>query len=221
MTTLTESKKALIDKWQEKGIDPHLLQAFQDVPREAFIPEKLKDQAYLDQPLHIGHDQTISQPTTIMNMLQLLDASPKHKVLEIGAGSGYVCALLASMGCEVIGIEIVPELAVGSSKVLESLGFGDKVAIHAGDAGGGWEEDAPYNRILCSAAYAEVPHHLFDQLKVAGIMVAPVGSIEQRMLVMKKKKGGEIVEEDHGAYVFVPVTGKFGDGSEDLRMPLV
>ncbi len=214
MTTLTESKRGLMEKWRSDGIPANLIRAFERVPREEFIPEPLRAQAYVDQPLLIGHEQTISQPTTVMNMLMLLELKPKMKILEIGSGSGYVAALLSVLGCSVTGLEIVPELAIRSARAIEKSGLKD-VKIHAADGGGGWEENAPYDRIVISAACPEVPRHLFWQLKKGGVLVAPVGLIEQRMIVCRKKGEKDIVEEDHGAYVFVPLTGRFGDGNPE------
>jgi protein-L-isoaspartate(D-aspartate) O-methyltransferase len=214
VATLTESKRILIEMWRAQNVPEPILKAFERVPREEFVTEGMRKQAYLDQPLHIGHEQTISQPTTIINMLALLDPSPKHKILEIGAGSGYVCALLAALGCQVIGIEIVPELAVRASRTLGKIGLSDNVSVHASDGGAGWEEGAPYDRILVSAAMPSVPSHILWQLKNGGILVAPVGVVEQRMIVIRKKKEGDIVQEDHGAYVFVPMTGKHVEGEE-------
>ncbi|HLC75586.1 MAG TPA: protein-L-isoaspartate(D-aspartate) O-methyltransferase [Candidatus Peribacterales bacterium] len=213
MVALTEAKRSLIDRWRSEGVSEDLLKAFEKVPREDFLPELLRPQAYVDQPLLIGHEQTISQPTTVINMLMFLDVHSGMNVLEIGSGSGYVCALLAALGCTVTGLEIVPELAVRASRAMEKAGFGKSVAIHAADGGGGWEESAPYDRILVSAAAPEVPRHLFWQLKKNGILVAPVGIIEQRMVRCQKKSDREIVEEDHGAYVFVPLAGRFGEGN--------
>lgn len=207
MPALPESKLALINRWRSEGVSESLLKAFEKVPREEFVPDELSEQAYIDHPLHIGHEQTISQPTTVINMLSLLDVSAKMKVLEIGSGSGYVCALLSALGCEVIGVELIPELAIRADKALEKVGLSDNVAIHASDGSGGWEEDAPYDRILISAACAETPRHMLWQLKDGGILVAPVGRIEQRMIVCRKESGGRITEEDHGAYVFVPMRG--------------
>ena len=218
MSTIAEAKKELTDKWRSEGKDEKLLKAFEEVPREEFVPETMKMQAYLDQPLHIGHEQTISQPSTVMNMLSLLDVSPKHKVLEVGAGSGYVCAILAKLGCTVLGVEIVPELSVRAARAIDKIGMSDKVSMHAADGGGGWEQGAPYDRILISAAVAQVPQHILWQLKDGGMLVVPVGTVEQRMVVCKKKKDDEIVEEDHGAYVFVPLTGKYSEEGHD-NMP--
>lgn len=212
MVALTEAKRGLIDRWRSEGVSEPLLQAFEKISREEFLPELLRPQAYVDQPLLIGHEQTISQPTTVINMLMFLDVSAGMNVLEIGSGSGYVSALLAAMGCTVTGLEIVPELAVRASRAIEKAGFAKKVAIHAADGGNGWEESAPYDRILVSAAAPEVPRHLFWQLKKNGILVAPVGLIEQRMIVCTKKGEKNIAEEDHGAYVFVPLTGRWMEG---------
>lgn len=222
MSSLDTQKRELLLKWAEAGFPEPLIEAFAKVPREMFLPEELQANAYRDQPLPIGHEQTISQPSTVMIMLMLLDVASLMKVLEIGAGSGYVCALLAELGCSVTGIEIVPELAVHAARVLAKLGYGDRVGIHAGDGSAGWEEAAPYDRILVSAATPDVPRHLFWQMKSRGVLVAPVGRVEQRMLVCKKKNG-EVTEEDHGAFLFVPLTGKWGveDGEDVPNLPFV
>lgn len=238
MTNLLEQKRTLIARWKQEGFDPKLLKAFEVVPREEFIPAELREQAYVDQPLQIGFEQTNSQPTTILIMLSLLEvASPimraapragqagptKQKVLEIGAGSGYVCALLAALGCSVTGIEIVPELAVRAGRILAKLGLASSVTVHAADGGAGWEEDAPYDRILISAGAPAVPRHLLAQLQDGGCLIAPVGRVEQRMIVCRKKRGGEVTEEDHGAFLFVPLTGKFGaEGAGDMpNLPFI
>jgi len=234
--SLAENKRALIERWRREGIDAALLKAFQKVPREEFLPKELAERAYEDQPLPIGHEQTISQPTTVLIMLSLLDlhlslmkemqkktaTTTRQTILEIGSGSGYVAALLAELGLTVTGIEIVPELAVKAARTLKKLGYDKNVAIHAADGSGGWEEGAPYDRILLSAGAPEVPRHLFWQLKEGGVLVAPVGQVEQRMLVCRKKKG-EVVEEDHGAFLFVPLRGKFGvEGEGDVpTLPFV
>ena len=235
MTSLIEAKRQLLSRWKQEGFDPKLLKAFEIVPREEFVPAEFREQAYVDQPLQIGFEQTISQPTTILIMLSLLDPSTRPstqlgarsgqgpKVLEIGSGSGYVCALLAALGCRVTGIEIVPELAVRVGRTLAKLGFDKSVTVHAADGGAGWEEDAPYDRILISAGAPDVPRHLLAQLKDGGILVVPVGRVEQRMIVCRKKRGGEVTEEDHGAFLFVPLTGKWGaEGVGDMpNLPFI
>lgn len=209
MVSLAEQKQELIGRWRCEGFPEMLLKAFAKVPREEFMPQEVRDQAYIDQPFPIGFEQTISQPTTVLIMLGLLEPEARQKVLEIGAGSGYVSAILAELGCEVIGLEIIPELAVRASRALTRLGY-NSVKIHASDGGGGWEEEAPYDRILISTAPPDVPRHLFWQLRNGGILVAPVGKIEQRMIVCKKKKENDVTEEDHGAFLFVPLRGKWG-----------
>src|SRR3989344_360838 len=183
MASLAEQKRQLVERWRREGIDAALLKAFHKVPREEFLPKELAERAYEDQPLPIGHEQTISQPTTVLIMLSLLDlslppgkemqrkggaAAPRQKVLEIGSGSGYVAALLAELGLTVTGVEIVPELAVKAARALKKLGYDKNVAMHAADGSGGWEEGAPYDRILLSAGAPEVPRHLFWQLKEGG-----------------------------------------------------
>lgn len=187
------------------------------------MPADLREQAYVDQPFPIGEEQTISQPTTVLIMLSLLEPAAKQKILEIGCGSGYAAALLAELGCEVIGLEIIPELAVRAARTLTKLGYDTLVKVHASDGGGGWEEAAPYHRILISTAPPDVPRHLFWQLRSGGILVAPVGKVEQRMIVCKKRKENDITEEDHGAFIFVPLRGKWGmeESGEVPSLPFV
>lgn len=206
--SLKEQKVALAQRWRAEGYPVSLIDAFLKIPREEFVPVALREQAYEDHPLPVDHEQTISQPSTIMIMLSLLEPKRGHRILEVGAGTGYVCAWLAELGCEVIGVELVPELAVAADKRLEELPY-DHVRVYAGDGSGGWEAEAPYDRILFSAGSPEVPRHLLWQLKDPGILVAPVGRGEQRMVVCRKVKG-DVVEEDHGAFLFLPLRGRHG-----------
>jgi protein-L-isoaspartate(D-aspartate) O-methyltransferase len=222
MTALHEQKQQLLERWRREEFDPTLIEIFAKVPREQFVPEELQENAYIDRPLPIGFDQTISQPTTILIMLQLLELRPKLRVLEIGAGSGYVCALMATLGCSLVGIEIIPELAIEAARRMAALGLDDQVRIYAADGGNGWEQEAPYDRILISAAAPTIPRHLLWQLKDRGILVAPVGAVEQQMIVFRKR-GEDIVEEDHGTFLFTPLRGKYGveNGGEVPGLPFV
>ena len=200
------NKKELIESLKEQGFSEKILKAFSGVERENFIPERLRDHAYEDAPLPIGHSQTISQPYTIAMMLSLLDLKRGQKVLEAGSGSGYVLALISKIVGEqgrVFGLEIVSELVARSR---ESLKEYDNVKVYDRNASIGLPDKAPFDRILMSAACREVPKTLLKQLKNNGLLVAPVGTpwIGQSLVVMKRtKKGFKKIKEIPG-FTFVP-----------------
>jgi protein-L-isoaspartate(D-aspartate) O-methyltransferase len=184
---------------------PRILEAFEHVPREAFVPPELAARAYEDHALPIGLEQTISQPTMIALMLMALEIKPRHRVLEVGSGSGYVLALLSQLGCEVFGIERLPELAERSRETLRSLGITD-VVIKNGDGSIGVLEHAPYDRILVSAAASQIPDPLVAQLAEGGRLVMPVGSAERQTLVTCERDDKGTLHYRAGAgCVFVPL----------------
>ncbi|RMF07169.1 protein-L-isoaspartate(D-aspartate) O-methyltransferase [Candidatus Woesearchaeota archaeon] len=194
----------LAEKWRRMGISQKVIDAFMEVPREHFVPPELKDEAYADYPLPIGEGQTISQPTTVAMMLDWLNVRPNDKVLEIGTGSGYNAALLSKLARKAITVERIPALAEQAKKKLEELNI-KNVTVVAGDGTQGFPEEAPYDRIIVTAAAEEgVPQALEEQLADNGIIVVPVGYGTQRMLV-GKKKNGRISYSDKGAFVFVPL----------------
>jgi len=162
--------------------DPRILSAFEQVPREAFLPAGLGPRAYEDTALPIGLGQTISQPSMIALMLQALDCRSQHRVLEVGSGSGYVLALLSQLGCEVFGVERHAELAIGARETLRRIGVTD-VVVHEGDGTLGLPEHAPYDRILVSAGAAAIPEALLAELAEGGRLVMPVGGAESQILV--------------------------------------
>ncbi len=153
--------------------DQHVLQAMGTIPRELFVPADQQASAYTDQPLDIGFKQTISQPYIVASMTQALELGPTSKVLEIGTGSGYQTAVLASIAQSVYSIEIVPELSERSSQLLTRLGF-KNIHFRAGDGKVGWVEHAPFDGILVAAATPEIPQVWFNQLAIGGKMVVPV-----------------------------------------------
>jgi len=174
--------------------------AFDAVPRARFLPASQQRYAAEDRPLPIGHDVTSSQPSTVRAMLELLDPQAGDRVLDVGSGSGWTTALLAhlvALDGMVVGVERVPELARRSQADL-----GDVARIHLATPGVlGWPARAPYDRILVSAAAAEIPEQLLDQLAPGGLMVVPVGG---EMLRVWLREDGPYVEH-HGRYVFVPL----------------
>lgn len=188
--------------------------AFREVKRESFIQAAYAQYAYADEALPTQLGQTISQPSTIAIMLELLDAKEGMKVLEVGSGSGYVLALLSKIVGEngkVVGIECLHELVEHSRKVIEKEGLGN-VRVVEGDGSKGVEGEMPFDRILVSAACPFIPKPLFDQLNEGGRIVAPVGDkYTQVMQIMKKIKGNVMKDEYMGNYfAFVPLLGKHG-----------
>lgn len=168
-----------------------VVEAMRKVPRHLFVPYNTRSFAYNDQPLPIGHDQTISQPYIVAYMTEALGAKAGDKVLEIGTGSGYQAAILAEMGIDVYTIEIIPELAETAKRNLKRSGY-EQVNTRCGDGYAGWPEEAPFDAIIITAAPETIPFALVEQLKTGGIMILPVGprdSTQSLKKVVKKSKG--------------------------------
>jgi protein-L-isoaspartate(D-aspartate) O-methyltransferase len=166
-----------------------VLDAMSRVPRHLFVPEAQRGSAYGDHPLPIGHDQTISQPYIVAYMTQALEVEPHHRVLEIGTGSGYQAAILGELAKEVYTIEIVAPLADRARETLKSLGYRN-IQIRTGDGYQGWPEQAPFDRIMVTAAPEDVPKALVDQLRVDGRMAIPVGSVFQELRILRRTTRG-------------------------------
>jgi len=200
-------------KWRLQFKNKKIIDAFLNVPREDFVLEFSRPLAYWDNPLRIGHGQTISQPTTVATMLDELELENKKgfKVLEIGAGSGYNAALLGTICSKgrVYSVEIVPELVEFARRNLEKFAISN-VEIIQGDGSLGYEKEAPYDRIVVTACAPEIPTPLIGQLKNKGIILMPVGSSKNSYQNMIKgvRNNGQLNEEDLGAYRFVPLVGK-------------
>ncbi|MEA3506839.1 MAG: protein-L-isoaspartate(D-aspartate) O-methyltransferase [Elusimicrobiota bacterium] len=191
-----------------RGITKKTAEAFRKVPREIFVPEKMRRFAYNDRPLAIGHGQTISQPYIVAEMTDLLKIEKGHRVLEAGAGSGYQAAILATLGAQVCAVEIIPELAEEAKKKLGQLGL--DINIHIGDGTLGWPEKALFDRIVVAAAAPSVPRPLLNQLKMGGRIVIPVGSrMVQELTVITKTQEG-IEKFNAGGCRFVPLLGEHG-----------
>ncbi|TYT27508.1 protein-L-isoaspartate(D-aspartate) O-methyltransferase [Luteimonas viscosa] len=189
--------------------DPHVLEAMRAVPRHRFVPAALAADAYRDQPLPIGHDQTISQPYIVALMTQLARVSPGDRVLEVGTGSGYQAAVLGELGAQVYSIEIVAPLAQQAQRLLEELGYRN-VVVKAGDGYAGWPEHAPFDAIVVTAAPERIPAPLLEQLKPGGRLVIPVGPLQsaQELRVVEKDASGQLHERDIAPVRFVPLTGE-------------
>lgn len=190
--------------------DAAVLKAMTTVPRHLFVPLNLRDLAYQDSPLPIGHDQTISQPYIVALMSQLLSVKPGDKVLEIGTGSGYQAAVLAEMGTDVFTIEIIPELGVQAEKLLHSLGYGS-VKVKIGDGYLGWPENAPFDAVIVTCAPTAIPEPLKDQLAEGGRMVIPVGESGFQELLLLTKKKGKIIQQKTIDVRFVPMVDEKGN----------
>jgi protein-L-isoaspartate(D-aspartate) O-methyltransferase len=185
--------------------DEGILSALSTVPRHCFVPDDVRNQAYLDRALPIGERQTISQPSMLALMFWELDVQPNHRVLEIGAGSGYAAALLGQLAAEVIAVEIVSKLSQRARALLERLGYGN-VRVIEGNGHDGFPGRAPYDRILVSAAAEEVPNELVRELAPFGRLVMPVGDeLGQELVVGDKAESGEMSFRRGVPCIFVPL----------------
>jgi protein-L-isoaspartate(D-aspartate) O-methyltransferase len=190
-----------------RGIDdPAILDAMRSIPRHKFVPDDMVNLAYEDHPLPIGYGQTISQPFIVALMTQSLNPEAGQRILEIGTGSGYQAAVLAELGVEVYTIEIIPELADRATKRLEELGY---TKIHTLNADGyfGWEEFAPFDAIIVTAAPDHLPQPLANQLVEGGRLVIPIGPVGfVQTLWLFEKESGELQATNLGGVTFVPFT---------------
>ncbi len=192
-----------------RGIrDPHVLEAMVGVPRHLFLDSSLWARAYGDHALPTVEGQTISQPYIVARMLELAELGPTHRVLEIGTGSGYQTALLARMVERVFSVERVASLLRASRARLDGMGI-TNVALRHGDGSLGWQEFAPYARVLVTAAAPRVPRALLDQLGERGVLVIPVGGPRlQHMEVWRRSDGDRWTHSRHGECRFVPLVGR-------------
>jgi len=206
-----ERERMVRTQIQERDVrNPAVLRVMRLVPRHLFIPEAVRAQAYEDHPVPVGYGQTISQPYIVGLMTELLEPRKDSKVLEIGTGSGYQAAVLSGLVQQLFSIEIVPELARSSAALLDKLGYRN-VTVRWGDGYKGWPEQAPFDRIIVTAAPPELPKALLDQLKPGGKLVAPVGStvFGQDLIVVDKTPDGKLRRRSVIPVMFVPmVKGK-------------
>ena len=202
-----ERETMVREQIERRGVkDPRVLEAMRRVPREAFVPEAVRAEAYRDGPVPIGGGQTISQPYVVAYMSEAARIAPDDKVLEIGTGSGYQAAILAALGARVFSIEIRPELAERARRTLLETGYG-RVRVMAGDGYRGWPEEAPFDAILVTAAPDAVPEPLLAQLKPGGRLVVPVGAGTQELVRVTKTASG-FDREKLMLVRFVPMTGE-------------
>ncbi len=204
--------RMVADQIRARGVrDPRVLDALTRVPREVFVPEDHRDEAYQDHPVPIGYGQTISQPYIVGYMTDSLKVEPAHRVLEVGTGCGYQTAVLAELAAEVYSMELIDALAERARRTLDDLGYVN-VHVKAGDGYAGWPEHAPFDRILVAAAAPDVPRALIDQLAGDGILVIPVGVAAQELRVLQKH-GGTIELLSTLSVRFVPMVRPGQTGS--------
>lgn len=208
MTRFQPARDRLVNEVLIPGgiTDQRVLEAVRSTPRHEFVPVNVRRDAYGDTALPIGASQTISSPYIVSVMTQELDVQPEHKVLEIGTGSGYQAAILSPLAKEVYSIEIVAELGQTAARVLRQLGY-ENVTTKIGDGFLGWEEHAPFDRIIVTCSPEDVPQPLIDQLIEGGILVIPVGERYQQTLYVMRKKDGKLEREALRPTLFVPMTG--------------
>lgn len=211
---MEKKRNNMVESLERRGYldDPGVKEAFEDIPREKFVPERVKENAYVDCPLSIGQNQTISAPSMIAIMLEALEVKEGNTILEIGTGSGYNAALLSELAGDtgkVYSIERFEDLAEKARRNLERAGH-DDVEVKVGDGTRGYEEKAPWDRIIVTACAPTIPQPLIDQLKNNGILVAPVGEHyrSQILTLLRKSEDGKIEKEERGTCAFVPLVGE-------------
>jgi protein-L-isoaspartate(D-aspartate) O-methyltransferase len=201
-----EREQMVTEQVESRGIRrADLLRVMRATPRHLFVPEGVRSLAHRDLPVSIGHGATISQPYVVALMTELLEPQKRHRVLEIGTGSGYQAAILGELAAEVYTIELVPELAASSASTLRELKH-DNVFVRQGDGYRGWPERAPFDRIILTAAPPEIPGALIAQLAREGRLVAPVETnAGQELVVIDKDARGNVKRRSAGPVLFVPM----------------
>ncbi len=212
-----EDKARMILQLRQAGItDATILNAMESVPRELFVPEQLLASAYADGALPIGHGQTISQPLIVAHMVEALEVNEQSKVLEIGTGSGYHAAVLAGLCRRVYSVERVRDLRLQAEQRFKQLKI-HNVITKVADGTKGWPEQAPFDGISVTAASAEVPPALLDQLGPNGVLLAPVGPEDQQMLVRMRRTEEGFSREELAHVRFVPLRQGLARDSEMTR----
>jgi len=205
---IASDARRLVKYIDRDSVSDSVMQAMGTVPRHAFVPPKIRDDAYENRPLPIGYGQTISQPYIVALMTDLLQPRPDHRVLEIGTGSGYQAAVLSELVKEVYSIEIIDQLGHTAKQVLQQHGY-DNVTTKIADGYDGWPDQAPFDSIIVTAGISHIPPPLVKQLKNGGTMVIPVGTRfqTQQLTLVKKDHSGAITTKQILPVIFVPFTG--------------
>jgi protein-L-isoaspartate(D-aspartate) O-methyltransferase len=209
MDNYVQARRRMVEEQiAARGVrDPRVLAAMAAVPRHVFVPEGQWHHAHEDHPLPIGDGQTISQPYIVAAMTEALDVTPESKVLEIGTGSGYQTAILASLAKMVYTVEIIRDLSVRASLLLRRLDIRN-VRFRVGDGHDGWPEFAPYDRVIVTAAADTLPYPLVEQIVNGGKLVVPVGPAGSQILVLGTKHGKKLVQRHLMSVAFVPFVRK-------------
>jgi protein-L-isoaspartate(D-aspartate) O-methyltransferase len=209
----TPARNEMVDRQLvPRDIHHHgVLAAMRGVPRHLFVPEGQAGHAYEDRALPIGDGQTISQPYMVALMTQALDPAPGQRILEIGTGSGYQAAILATLGAQVFSMDRIPRLSRSARDRLDGLGLLDRLHLRVGDGTVGWPEEAPFDGIIVTAGAPKVPPSLRSQLAAGGRMVIPVGSagLQDLMLIVRVPDGPDLERRLCGC-TFVPLVGAEG-----------
>ena len=207
-----DARAVMVDtQLRRRGIaDERVLTAMSTIPRELFVAVSARWSAYEDAALPIPAGQSISQPYMVAQMTELLRVRPGDRILEIGTGSGYQTAVLATLGAEVLSIERYPELADAARGRLEALGLADRVRIRVGDGSLGAPDEGPFDGIVVTAAAPRIPEALLDQLADGGRLVIPVGSRQRQRLIVATRRGNDWEQHSEGDCVFVPLVGAGG-----------
>ena len=197
-------KIRLILELRESGISSSdVLSALETIPREKFIPENYRNQAYENIALPIGNNQTISQPYVVAKMTELLEIKNTHKVLEIGTGSGYQCAILSKLARRVYTIERIKDLHEKSLKIFHQLKLTNIVSKYE-DGNNGWIEQIPFDRIIFTAATNNISHRMLSHIKEDGIIVSPIIRDNRQVIIKYKKKNNKLISEEFDEVLFVP-----------------
>jgi len=204
----------LIENMKNEGVlkSKKLEEALRKYRRELFIPENIKHLAYRDAPLSIGYNQTISQPSTVVIMTEALKVENNQRILEIGTGSGWQASLLSYLVGKkgfVYTIEVVEELAEFAKKNIKKFGI-KNIKVIFGDGSLGLKEEAPFDRIIVTAATPKIPETLPEQLKINGLMIVPVGNLYLQDMYVVKKLKNKIEKKSIGNFMFVPLIGRYG-----------
>jgi len=210
MNNQNPAKQQLLAFWKETfNFSKGVLAAFEKVPREDFIAKDKKDFAYADVPLPTAEGQTISQPSTVMMMLDLLEIRPDDRILEIGCGSGYNAALMSviAKNGQVTTCDILESL---TEKAKSNLRDYKNVEVVSDDGFKVAKQKGPFDKIVLTAAIKEIPDVLINNLNDSGIILAPVGNIFVQTMIRLRKSGGKIEKEEHGEFMFVPIRGEYG-----------
>jgi protein-L-isoaspartate(D-aspartate) O-methyltransferase len=203
-----ERERMVKEQVAMRGVtNERVLTAVRKVPRDQFVPEVVRNLAYTDQPLPIGHDQTISQPFIVAFMTEKLKLQPTDRVLEIGTGSGYQAAILAELAAQVYTIEIVAPLGERAKATLQRLDY-KNVHVKVGDGYQGWPEEAPFDAVIVTCAPEHVPRPLIDQTREGGRVIIPVGAAGNQQLYLLEKREGRLRQRAVLPVRFVPMTGR-------------